>query len=726
MNEKLERFYSLLPEIYRVYDDQQGLPLKALLSVIFEQVEALQEDLEQLYDDQFIETCADWVVPYIGDLIGYRGLHGVVPEVSSPRAEVANTISYRRRKGPAATLEQLAQDVTGWKARTVEFFERLATTQHMNHLRLYNQVTPDLRQVEALGRLNTAFDRLTHALEVRRVRRGGRYNIAHVGLFLWRLGDFPITAGTAKKLAAGCFTFHPLGMDAPLFNSPATEKSITHLAEPVNVPEPLVRRELFLELERQRQALADGQSTEEARRVGAYFSSPPVLRLFVPGAGGLDEIFSEEILICDLSDPQPAIPEFWRRPPNSKNYQPTGKPGDPPVGLTIRVAVDPSLGRLAFPAGVDVEQVLVSYAHGFSHKMGSGQYGRATQPAPAFKVPQSGLTVQQALNSLATQDGAVEIAESRTLSGDLTITLAADQVLTLQAGNGFRPVLDGQITINAAQDATLTLDGLLITGGVEVGGTEAMTLVVKQCTLAPWLEKETGQPKPPTAPSVKWEAASLSGESKGRLVLDHTICGRLLAGSGVRVEILDSIVDALDDVAFALAASTDGSEASGVLEVRRSTIFGRVYVREVELAENSIFTGQLQSKRKQQGCVRFSYVPPNSQTPRQYNCQPALATRQAIAQAREDNPSLTPAEEAQIQAQVEGRLEPIFTAREYSHPGYAQLLLACPIEIRNGAEDEAEMGAFHDLYQPQRETNLRVRLEEYLRFGLEAGIYYAS
>ena len=36
------------------------------------------------------------------------------------------------------------------------------------------------------------------------------------------------------------------------------------------------------------------------------------------------------------------------------------------------------------------------------------------------------------------------------------------------------------------------------------------------------------------------------------------------------------------------------------------------------------------------------------------------------------------------------------------------------------------MGAFHDLLQAQRETNLRVRLNEYLRFGLDAGIVYAS
>jgi hypothetical protein len=36
------------------------------------------------------------------------------------------------------------------------------------------------------------------------------------------------------------------------------------------------------------------------------------------------------------------------------------------------------------------------------------------------------------------------------------------------------------------------------------------------------------------------------------------------------------------------------------------------------------------------------------------------------------------------------------------------------------------MGVFHDLYQPQRESHLRTRLDEYLRFGLEAGILYAS
>jgi hypothetical protein len=34
------------------------------------------------------------------------------------------------------------------------------------------------------------------------------------------------------------------------------------------------------------------------------------------------------------------------------------------------------------------------------------------------------------------------------------------------------------------------------------------------------------------------------------------------------------------------------------------------------------------------------------------------------------------------------------------------------------------MGAFHELFEPQRITNLQIRLDEYLRFGLEAGIFF--
>jgi hypothetical protein len=61
---------------------------------------------------------------------------------------------------------------------------------------------------------------------------------------------------------------------------------------------------------------------------------------------------------------------------------------------------------------------------------------------------------------------------------------------------------------------------------------------------------------------------------------------------------------------------------------------------------------------------------------------------------------------------------------EHGDAGYCQLTQQCASDHR--ADDESEMGVFHDLFQSRRTTNLRVRLGEYLRFGLEAGIFLVT
>jgi hypothetical protein len=131
----------------------------------------------------------------------------------------------------------------------------------------------------------------------------------------------------------------------------------------------------------------------------------------------------------------------------------------------------------------------------------------------------------------------------------------------------------------------------------------------------------------------------------------------------------------------------------------------------MELASNTIFHARLNpfdawpapvlAERLQQGCVRFSYLPVGSKVPRPFQSHPQGAAEAA-------------------------RVRPVFTSLRYGDAGYGQLSLHCSREIRQGADDEAEMGAFHNLYQPQRQANLRARLDEYLRFGLEAGIFFAS
>ena len=95
-----DRLYGLLPAIYRLRDAQNGSPLQAVVAVLAEQAAIVEQDIATLYENAFIETCEEWVVPYIGDLVGVTGLAPLGPETGySARARVANTLRYRRRKG---------------------------------------------------------------------------------------------------------------------------------------------------------------------------------------------------------------------------------------------------------------------------------------------------------------------------------------------------------------------------------------------------------------------------------------------------------------------------------------------------------------------------------------------------------------------------------------------------------------------------------------------------
>ncbi|HEY9674388.1 MAG TPA: hypothetical protein V6D11_23315 [Waterburya sp.] len=376
-----ERLYNLLPAIYRERDLAQGEPLRALLAVIEQELELIEADIEGLYDNWFIETCDQWVVPYIGDLLDVRDLNAQSSRTygQEQRAFVANTLAYRGRKGTAPMLEQLARDITGWRARAVEFFELLATTQNLNHVRRDN-VTVDLRSSKQPERLGTPFEQnAAYTAEVRRITSGrGRYNIPNMGLFLWRLQSYPINKGTARavkgpetKPSGRYYTFNPLGIDSvPLFNRPQLETEITRLAEEINVPGQLRRAALDRELAARYKALLQGQPVAS----NGYFGDNPVLQIFINGQP--NPIPTDEILITSLSPPDNLENaqrnlEQWQIPTETKSSN-SGELAFP----TKVVAVDPELGRLAFLDRTVPRQVEVSYSYGFSGDIGAGPYER--------------------------------------------------------------------------------------------------------------------------------------------------------------------------------------------------------------------------------------------------------------------------------------------------------------------------------------------------------------
>lgn len=230
-----QRLYSRLPAHYRVYDAAQGQPLYALLKVVGEQAANLRADIDALWDNFFIETCDDWVVPYIGALAGANLLSRPVGQ--SNRLDVWNTVQWRRGKGTPEMLQSLAQSISGWPAVMTEFFQSLGWSQNMNHLRMDRPLMPHLNRPAPLGLLNRARDPIAHAADFHPAPalaepRGtagsqGRYGIRTVGFFLSRLQTFPARGVTPAASAPGttpaagnsCFTFNPLFREAPLFSA---------------------------------------------------------------------------------------------------------------------------------------------------------------------------------------------------------------------------------------------------------------------------------------------------------------------------------------------------------------------------------------------------------------------------------------------------------------------------------------------------------------------------
>ena len=123
--------------------------LDALLAAVEEQHELLAADIEQLWDDLFVESCAEWAVPYIGALLGLP--------TDAERLEVAYAIALRRRKGTPAALEDFAEILTGLTARVVEGWQVTAWTQRLGHPPPLRPVTADF-EASTRFRIGTPFE----------------------------------------------------------------------------------------------------------------------------------------------------------------------------------------------------------------------------------------------------------------------------------------------------------------------------------------------------------------------------------------------------------------------------------------------------------------------------------------------------------------------------------------------------------------------------------------
>ena len=735
------RLYERLPAHVRARDFEAGRPLEALLRIVQDEFELVESDIQQLFENWFIETADEWVVPYIADLLAVRNLRPIESAGFSMRAYVANTLRYRQGKGTPAVLEEVASTVSGWDARVVEFFQLLQTTQHLNHVRLGqadrtegrawsgNPVVTDIRDPSRMQLIDTAFDTCAHTAEVRRIgTRLGRHNIPNVGIFLWRLEPYYIekTAirGVEPVIGERFFHFGPLSMDFPLFNRPKDEQETEHIANERNVPTTIRRLAM------------------RAHKNDYLNPREPVIQCFIDSDTPLAP---EAIIICHLQWEDAG----WQAP-KSTNY-----PG-------ALVAVDPERARLFLMDPMDLmdplidpDTVRVSYTYGFSGDLGGGPYDRRdgttediSDRGIRIRVAKDGsgefTTIHEALASWNAvglgRRGVIAITDNASYEEDLGVTIKPDSDLLIVACKDFdpdraraidlsgrRPHVQGNITITGeatgeTDTQVLTLNGLMVEGAITVAEGDLRKLKLKHCTVtaAPWGPTLI---LPPVLVALPHGAAGV-GAVNARLEVEVVKCivaGIDLTDHANKLCVQDSIIDAPGIVAI----QARGSECT----VDRSTVFGKeeavaeegdpewtaennelnTPAMQVLFASESIFTGRVVVERNQEGCARFCYFTEGSMVPRRYRCQPDLALD-----------ALPDAATAANKAAVRARLRPQFSSTTYGEPDYAQLRLSCDVGIRTGAEDGSEMGAFEFLKQPHREANLRIAVQEYLPFGLQA------
>ena len=536
--------FERLPAIYRERDAEQRPPgqLEAFVGLFDEVMEAIHENIEALYHDQFIETCADWVVPYIADLLGTSHLSG---DPWTIRADVARTVHLRRRKGTLGAIEALAFNLTGWGAHAVELRERLVWNQHLNHQRpdrggrpplafphhraeAIRHGTVTLRHPGVLSFLDGPFDPFAHVVDVKPLGAGRvQYNIPNLAIFLWRLADYQVPvaqpffvdsvalapASPGDAAIAVRFIVHPQGEPLRLFNTHRFEANDDppKLTHPDRVPGPIPTPRLN-----------DGPPTgnpAEYVLVETYGGDRPA----DPGANAVG-------LVLHLpDDPFAGVP--WTLRGASLCAWEEGL--NPPL-RDNEIVIDPVHGRLLFGVADDVaeatplaEGLRVSHTYGFAGPTGAHPIVRPAAPAEWLdQVPElravsahpGGTSLEAALSGLATAGPPVivEIDDSMTHRLDLTaVTDIGDEggspalflarSLWIRAVTGQRPVIrlvqplrfrpadvTGPDAETLMRSLTVQLEGLYLTRDPVFPGTAALIeqaavnrLLVSGCTLDP-------------------------------------------------------------------------------------------------------------------------------------------------------------------------------------------------------------------------------------------------
>ncbi len=756
-----EKLWQWLPATYRELDDDEGgRALLGFVDVLAEQAAYLKRNHDRLWDDAFPELASDWAIPYIADLVATRLLS--TQDARARRVDVAKTIYYRRRNGTLAVLEQLISDVTGWDGKVVEEFRRLARAPHgLDGLQRLGRLTrtpeggfADLRSVRGALLAGEAFDEFHYMPDMRRPlgsKLKGRRGIAKLSFHLFR--SHPVRfAGVeprrVKPLAGSLdgFTFDPSGRNVPLFSTDQSHPSGSPLPDaqgdwsgwrtaaewevPCAMTCRLLGEEVFeisavqiawvlstpliaLPADRNAAAADLGKLIGErfvgraplvrllrALPAGIITTQPPVLKALLERAlvvdcgsaallpnGGDVVSWPNTTAPLDSSIGQPALAVRFAGVANPVARTATRaariENWTTPALAGTRLFIEPERGRFVLnhaPHGAGA--VRVDYHAGQFAPIGAGAFAREVNGPPATV---SWIAASSAAGTPA--HGIAQVEDSRNYVDPPNQLAVTD--CTLRAAEDQRPyvvlVAKNWRLRAAAANANLGLDGLWIGARAArvvllEGNFERVRL--RYLTLDPGGDDAVGA----ALPAVSLVVAGFVE----KLIIDRCIlAGVRLQGAGGTIEhiiVRDSIVHARDagTVALDIPSARVRLERTTVIANSLADIALRAELLD---ATDSLIGGTAQISNTQAGCFRFSARSPGSIVPHPYR------------------------------SHIVDDLPRLFASRRFGDARYAQLSPAAPPELKRGAENGSEIGAFCGALAPIRSDGLRSKVDEYMPFS---------
>lgn len=728
-----EKIWELIPEIYRHEDGISGDPdqLRALVQILANHAAIQRRSIDRLLADSRIAEADDWAITYIGQLLGTRFVHPL--NSAGRRADVAETLAYRRRAGTPRLFDALARDIADWDAVTQEAFRHLMRFPHGWEREFpVGPVTgtprggfPHMRRVRIGDTAHGPFEDLAHRPEFRRGARGGsRYNIPKVTMHCFRKEAFDLSGVTPFALSPLHYTFDPSGRGhVPLFQRSGGELSECAMPAEWDVRMPISCRRLNAGTYRIDPEQVEGTTAwapfsertfdtlgdlYNAAQAETAFDETDVAAFTALADAALEHDTPKWCLLEGDDSPTPSIRISLDGTNPLSRAQIVGGGLEqwsdvadwlPPLAAVI----DPRRGLLQLAA--EPEELSIDLIHyGALWSVGAG-----TRDRPGRLPDDPGALVTDWTPDFSTLSGDHTILDSATYDfGTDAGTINVPDAAHLWAENRQRPYCriavaagDPGIVIDAPDTAaSLILNGLWV--GLEPHpddvGADIFTLrltghwdrvELRDLTIDPGgLRAALAGDSAVPIPHVRLVIAGVVEE----LIIDRCVIGSIHedlpppssdapstspACSATRLQICDSIIHAH---ASGPAIQVIGANA----EMDRCTVLGDCQLGRADISD-SLIDGALTVQDAQGSCLRFSTVRSGERIPSPFECV------------------ILP----------EGLPKGTFESRRFGDPGYCVLTSHCPADVREGGEHRTEMGVFNRALFPIKRNDLLAKLAEF-------------